>query len=222
LLTTSGVGKRSLRLHRWYDRLLQYNYTVEYRPGPTNCVPDLLSRCTKPAHAEANSKDDQDSALINCLGSVEELEVVNYAILRTATESDPTLTTVTQYVLTGWPNRISDDQLKPYYNVRDELSVSNEQFLVRGGRSVIPESLRHRVLEFAHAGRQGIVRTKQRCRDTVWWPGIDRQIEQMCADRVIPRLHYATGCTTVVYQPGWYNRLYNVDRHIHVLPTGWM
>jgi RNase H-like domain found in reverse transcriptase len=65
-----------------------YNYTVEYQPGPTNCVPDILSRCTKPAliRAEATSNDDQNSAQINWRCSVDELEYVNYATVRSATD----------------------------------------------------------------------------------------------------------------------------------------
>ena len=45
---------------------------------------------------------------------------------------------------------------------------------VRGTRLVIPIKLRKQVLDLAHEGHQGIVKTKQRLRTKVWWPGIDR------------------------------------------------
>jgi hypothetical protein len=42
-------------------------------------------------------------------------------------------------------------------------------------------------------------------------------------DRALkPHLHYAAGCTTVLYQPDWYKRLDNVNRHIHGCTTGWV
>ena len=44
---------------------------------------------------------------------------------------------------------------------------------------IVPGALRGRVLEIAHEGHLGIVRTKQRCRDFVRWPALDRQVEQL-------------------------------------------
>jgi hypothetical protein len=45
LLTAGGIGHRPLRLHRWCDRLYQYNFEVVYKPGSQNVVADTLSRC---------------------------------------------------------------------------------------------------------------------------------------------------------------------------------
>jgi len=39
-LTTSGSGHWPLRLHRWSDRLNQYNYSVDFRQGKLNVVAD--------------------------------------------------------------------------------------------------------------------------------------------------------------------------------------
>ena len=63
--------------------------------------------------------------------------------------------------------------------VRNELTVVGK-LVLRGIRSVIPRKLRKQVLELAHEGHQGIVKTKQRLRTQVWWPGIDREAEQRC------------------------------------------
>jgi hypothetical protein len=43
---------------------------------------------------------------------------------------------------------------------------------------VVPDALRARVLTLAHKGHPGIVRMKQRCRTTVWWPGLNTAIER--------------------------------------------
>ena len=48
LLSASGTGQRSLRLHRWMERLCRYTFRVEYRPGRCNQVADLLSRSPAP------------------------------------------------------------------------------------------------------------------------------------------------------------------------------
>ena len=67
---------------------------------------------------------------------------------------------------------------KPYKSVEHELCVY-DGMLLRGNRLIIPATLRGRVLQLAHEGHQGVVRTKQRLRTKVWWPGMDKQAEQL-------------------------------------------
>ena len=45
---------------------------------------------------------------------------------------------------------------------------------------MIPSKLRKRVIELAHEGHQGVVKTKQRVRTKVWWPKIDKDVESKC------------------------------------------
>ena len=71
------------------------------------------------------------------------------------------------------------NQLSKFYNVWDKLSVWNDVFVARGSRAVIPTKLRKTILDLAHEGHLDKVRMKQRSRETVWWPGIDQNIEEM-------------------------------------------
>ena len=59
--------------------------------------------------------------------------------------------------------------LTDYVRFKDELSVSCGVIL-RDHRLTIPE--------IAHASHQGIVKTKQLIREKVWFPGIDKKVEQ--------------------------------------------
>lgn len=63
--------------------------------------------------------------------------------------------------------------------MRQELCVLGN-LVVRGTRLVIPKSLQKNVLTLAHHGHQGLVKTKERLRSKVWWPGIDREAERVC------------------------------------------
>ncbi|XP_028410312.1 uncharacterized protein K02A2.6-like [Dendronephthya gigantea] len=93
-----------------------------------------------------------------------------------ATQKDTVLQQVRKSLVSGkWPN---DEKLRPFERLKDELSASQE-LVLRGSRIVPPECLRQNILQSAHQGHQGVVRTKQMVREKVWWPGIDREIETM-------------------------------------------
>lgn len=56
---------------------------------------------------------------------------------------------------------------KPYELVCNELT-SVGQVVLRGTRIVVAKKLQRRVLDLAHEGHQGIVKTKERLRSKVW------------------------------------------------------
>jgi hypothetical protein len=51
--------------------------------------------------------------------------------------------------------------------------------ILRGGQMVIPQRLRDEMLERAHEGHLGIVKTKAPVREVIWWPGMNNQLEQL-------------------------------------------
>ena len=104
--------------------------------------------------------------------------LVSQEELRAESAADETLQQVRQYLTTEWPRDVSDrEELVPYHRVRHELSVFNDVCIARRTRAVIPKSLQYRVTQLAHAGHPGIVKMKKKCRETVWWPGIDKCVE---------------------------------------------
>jgi RNase H-like domain found in reverse transcriptase/Reverse transcriptase (RNA-dependent DNA polymerase)/Integrase zinc binding domain/Integrase core domain len=190
LLTAGGTGHRPLRLHRWADRLNQYNFTVRYRAGRDNVVADCLSRAypaappatrpTEKSAAEPDSEEDIDATIQTIFGSLA-TSVITMDTVASATAADLALATVRQYVIDGWPSdkRQIQPMVKPFYDIQSELSVTHDgRCIVRGCRTVIPASLQSIVMELAHEGHPGIVKMKQRCREAVWWPGIDKHLEQ--------------------------------------------
>lgn len=77
--------------------------------------------------------------------------------------------------------RVSD-VLAPFYDVKGELSCRNDVCIAQELCTVIPSALRVRVLTMMHEGHLGVVKVKQRCRVSVWWPGINRDVEVMVKD----------------------------------------
>lgn len=192
VLSTSGSGHKPLRLHRWAERLRQYHYDLAFTPGRDNVVADLLSRSiTAPTPSVPAPADDGEQALIQTLYTPLQ-PVVTLEELRAESDKDPILQTLCTYIINGWPPRVPED-LKPFARVKDELSCWADTCVSRGLCTVIPSALRARVLSMAHEGHLGIVKLKQRCRELVWWPAIDRDVEDLVRDCAACLLSGKTG-----------------------------
>ena len=178
LLSGSNKGRKPMRLLRWSDRLHQYNFDVVYRPGSENSVPDLLSRAPVNSNSPiSTTEDSEETQIISTIFGSPTLKALTPAQIAEATDSDPTLKSVIQFLSSGWPSHKPESELKPYHQIHEELSVS-KGCLYREYRAVIPESLREQVIQLAHEGHQGIVKLKQRLRTSVWWPNIDSDAER--------------------------------------------
>jgi len=94
------------------------------------------------------------------------------------TSRDPCLSKVLNFIQHGWPNFVKDDNLKPYWHRRTELTSQNGCILW-GNRIIVPLQGRTTVLHELHSGHPGITRMKTLARGIVWWPKIDEEIEIM-------------------------------------------
>jgi len=68
--------------------------------------------------------------------------------------------------------------VKPYSSVAAELSVQNG-LLLRGCHIVVPTAMKQDILEKLHTSHLGIVKCRERARQSVWWPGLSTQLVQM-------------------------------------------
>ena len=166
-------GITSARIERWVLRLQPYDFKVRYTPGTTN-IADALSRMP------VDSADDEFTTLLTeeSVRFVTKTAVPNALTaqqVEQASRIDPELCNIRKCLESGQ----LDSLPKPFLGVRHELTYVG-CVVIQGTRIVPPASLRDRILELAHEGHQGIVKTKERLRTKVWWPGIDRQAELKC------------------------------------------
>ena len=180
----SKVHKPSARIERWVLRLQNYDFTVEYLPGPEN-IADTLSRLIP---VELDTSINVADHYIRFIAENVAPHAVPIQEIERVCACDGELSLVRNAVQRGKLKELPEG----YRNVCNELTVLGK-LVLRGPRLVIPKVLRTRILDLAHEGHQGVVKTKQRVRSKVWWPGIDREVEQRCK--------VCHGCQIVSGQP---------------------
>ncbi|UYV72541.1 K02A2.6-like [Cordylochernes scorpioides] len=146
-------------------------------PGKEMLNADALSR--QPLLTTEGGEDERPtSAHINAvLSSITDKDEMLTKIFE-AQQEDTTLKAIVNYLEQGWPDKKKMSQaLLSYWHVKDELGVQNG-LLMRICRLVIPASMKLEILDKLHAGHFGIAKTRLRARETVWWPGISKEIAE--------------------------------------------
>jgi hypothetical protein len=115
---------------------------------------DYLSRMT---NTDLTKPAELNSVLtIATIFGSSDIPVLLATELQVATAGDDTLKTVLRYVSKGWCSRSTlVAELKPYHDVCELLSCSDEGLLMKDNVVVIPGVLRDRVLQLAHEGHPG-------------------------------------------------------------------
>lgn len=184
LLGEKDLSSLPLRIQRFRLRMMRYSYTIFHSPGSQMFIADNLSRVEYPDHKDVN-RSEKVEGHVRCVISHKSLYDGNLQSIKAQTERDEILSQISRMCQTQWSSKESlPMELKPYYGVKDEL-FEQDGLIIKGDRIVIPESLRKEMLKRIHEGHQGIVKCTRRARDSIWWPGINGEIQQTCENCTI-------------------------------------
>ena len=178
LLGSKNLDEIPPRIQRLRMRLLRFDFTISHVPGKNLVTADALSR--PPSQFTSNEKSEEEinlyveSVLLQLPASDKRLEEISVK-----QKEDPVCKKLLEYCEEGWPNiHKLPSVLSPYWSSRGEISVVRG-LLLKGSRLIIPSSMRLEILERIHEGHQGIAKCRRRVKDSVWWPGLSKQVEDI-------------------------------------------
>ena len=160
------------RLQNLLMRLHRYNIEFQYVEGTKLYLADTLSRAV----------GDQEE-----IHEVPDLQVHNVTRIsdammdkiKEATKTDRSLIKLKEYTINGWPDKQEcDTSVSVYKQIKDLIGIEDD-LLVKGQQIIIPKSLRPTVKEKLHAAHLGYDSMMRRVRSTVYWPGIQHEVQQL-------------------------------------------
>ena len=177
LLSTKTLDQIPIRVQCFRLRLMRFDFTINHVPGKELHTADTLSRAPltemdDPLRKEVNAYVEM--VVTGLPASEQRLENI-----REQQDKDPECSKLKELCEKGnltWDTM--QGTLKPYYPVRDELNIVNG-ILMRGQRMIIPTPLRKLMLSKLHSVHQGVTKCKERANQSVWWPGIGKQIKEV-------------------------------------------
>eukprot|EP00117_Sycon_ciliatum_P038875 scpid16023/ scgid28814/ Transposon Ty3-G Gag-Pol polyprotein; Gag3-Pol3; Transposon Ty3-1 TYA-TYB polyprotein; Capsid protein; p24; Spacer peptide p3; Nucleocapsid protein p11; Ty3 protease; p16; Spacer peptide J; Reverse transcriptase/ribonuclease H; p55; Integrase p61; Integrase p58 len=184
------------RLQRLKSKLSMYVFDTVWCKGSEHAIPDALSRA--PVQDPSPEDEALDAEVQFCVRVVTTMNADQLAVAAAPSPSDSTSAAdpilaqlgeaaaadsdycaLREAVIDGFPNRWSTTShaLQHYWPLKSELSTDGHLVLY-GSRIVVPAAARPDALQRLHASHQGIVRTKQRARQVLYWPGMTVDIER--------------------------------------------
>jgi len=181
LLGEKPLHKMPPRIQRFKLRLMRYKFKIVHVAGKQNNSADALSRYPEnsPTIDELNAAMDiEDYASAYPFPATD----VKLESLAKAQKADEVLQIVRNYVETSWPAYLSstDGVIKPYFEKRALITRHPAtDLLLYQDRIIIPQSERVEMLRKIHEGHLGITKCTERAKKAIWWPSINRFIEEM-------------------------------------------
>ncbi|KAJ8375234.1 hypothetical protein SKAU_G00058140 [Synaphobranchus kaupii] len=181
LLGAQALETLPPRIQRFRMRLMRYSYTVSHIPGRDLWTADALSRAPLRTDTSAADRELLESTNIYVDSIMENVPASASYIdrLREHLATDGVCSKVMRMCQDGWPESSScEGVLRLYWAERAFLTV-HDSLLLKGMRLVIPAALRSDVLSKLHEGHQGVAKCRERARQSVWWPGLSQQLNEL-------------------------------------------
>ena len=176
-LLKKSLAACSSRLSRLILKIVDYPLKVMYQPGRKMVIRDALSHLS--THQTPDTKETVPglNVTIHKVGVFSNTDNTSMQSIRQETQNDAELQTLLQYIMKGFSMTKDEchDAIKPSFNYREELTVVNG-LVLKGQCIVIPSKLRQSCLRRLHFAHMGINKTLCQARQSIFWPGLSKNI----------------------------------------------
>ena len=177
-------SKVPLRIERMTLRLQGFTFDLKHIKGECN-ISDYSSR-----HPFQATQDRKIEEYVNLVANYSCPNALTLDEIKKETLKDPVLQAIAKlHSNNSWyklDNVDNHPELKPYHHVlkkyiriADQLTISpNSDLIMRSNRIILPEAYQRIAIKLAHQGHMGIVKTKALLRSKVYFPDLDRLVEE--------------------------------------------
>jgi hypothetical protein len=164
------------RLHRFREKLTDYNFEVTWTPGKEHLIADALSRAPVFPGEEDEDAERSRSAMCKKVTSDPALQPLFAHAAR-----DPFYRALVDGFRAGAdPAKVP--ALRAFGPVWAELSLLDDRpdtlLVYQDTRIVVPLEARKKILALLHASHSGMAKTYQNARQLYYWPGMKQAISQ--------------------------------------------
>ncbi|XP_061132648.1 uncharacterized protein K02A2.6-like [Syngnathus typhle] len=178
LLGARNLDELPPRIQRLKMRLMRFSFTISHVAGKEIATADVLSRAPVTSSEDRLREEEINlyaDAVVDSLPATEK----RLKEIQSHQDKDDILRQLKQFCVSGWPDKFSIEKtFMPYFPFAGELTVQNGLLLL-GCRLVIPKTLRDDMLNKLHEGHLGITKCRERAKQSVWWPGLSKDLKQL-------------------------------------------
>ena len=187
ILRSKNLDTLPAHVHQFRMRLMRYQFTISHVPGKDLHIADTLSRAPT---SQSTLTDAQFHWKVDVIHLVtDSLLITEERLLhiRRKQEEDAVCQELKQYCLNGWPE---SSKVKGFVKlcqpISSEISIQ-DGLPMRNNRIIIPSQMRQEILERIYTSHQGIHKCREQARQSVWWPGISRQLKDLICSSIVYR-----------------------------------
>ena len=172
-ILSKSLNQATPRLQRILIRTFPYHFKVRYILGQTNHVTDCLSRL-------GFQKDSISLPKLQVNQITNQLKARSDSLhnIWIATQADDKLAILKHIIQQWWPKQKVLIKVQTYWTFCEELRME-DGLILKGTRIIITDKKREEILKLIHEGHLGLNKCKMRAKETVYWLGINKQLEQL-------------------------------------------
>lgn len=186
------IASTSPRLQRLLLKVMKYPLRVEYTRGSEMYIADTLSRAYLPLSEMDIDKELSDDVDVMIHTILHDFPASNKRLeqFRHETEQDVDLSKLKEYLANGFSTSKSflSPELKQLQKISQDISILDGLYFVHN-KIIVPKSMRQEMLSIVHEGHLGIEKCKMLARQSMYWPGMNRDVENVVAKCAVCNAH---------------------------------